>query len=278
LSCNVDIKELENISEVKKIEIITLKLDHPETYTNTEVNAQMFIAEPIDYNQEEYHKIWLLCDPGNYGETQEGLNMCSGPDFQKYIEIISANTDDFIFKISEKSLSDYNLMSKYIYIIGGICIDTEDECKKILENINSETIFNNNKIKISFKRLRVISENISINNENPEFEEILINNSIVENDKIKYNNEEDYSLKVKINKDSFDGNVGDFELMEVYYRTNFGYFSNYKTSQYYASQINEIETTNLIIKKEDIESNNKKIFIVISNLRGGINYREINVE
>jgi hypothetical protein len=276
-SCNYEAKKLDNITYLKKMEILAIKLSTPEAHPLEEVKAEMLIGYPSNYNSDiEIHKVWLLCDPENSGENEEGLNRCSSINSQNYLKLISFDIDEFKFKLPKSSLNEYDLHAKYIYIVGGICIDKKEKCQEELEKNNIPELLKSPKFQIAFKRLRLINQEHIISNKNPIFEYIELNDSrINDDDSFKYNNENKLKIKVKITQDSFDGSVGDKEFIPIYYRSNFGEFKKYKILQFYGEE--NIEVNELSINNIDKDSLNKRIYIISFNLRGGVNFKEIRV-
>lgn len=266
-----------DITQIKSLEILGIQADKPDAHTNQLIKTKILVAEPTNYNKE-YHKIWLLCDPKNNGETETGLVACMSSDINKYIELISSDTDEFSFKINKSSLEDYNLKAKYVYVIAGVCEATLDECKAKLENLSKETLFGKNSIlKLSFKRIRIVSDEYTISNTNPKIKDIFIDNENIKNkENITLINQTSHLLKAVIDESSFYGSIGNKEFMKISWKTNFGKLSKYETVQFYSDD--NIETNQLIIDDNFKTSTNKKIYIIATNLRGGIFWKVINID
>ncbi len=266
-----------DITQVKNIEILGIQADRPDAHTMELITTQMLVAEPVNYNRE-YHKVWLLCDPQNHGETESGLVACMSSDIKDYIQIISDDTDTFSFKINKTSLEDYNLKAKYVYVIGGICEATLDECKNKLENVSKEVLFGEDSIfKVSFKRIRIVSDEYTISNTNPIIKDVFIDGeNIGQNDNLTLSEDTEHNLKAIIDDSSFYGSIGEDEFMKISWKTNFGRFSKYETVQFYSN--NDIESVNLTIDDNFKSLSNKKVYIIATNLRGGIAWKIINID
>ncbi len=276
LNCS-EYETFNDITQIKSLEILGIQADKPDAYVNQLIKTKMLVAEPINYSKE-YHKIWLLCDPQNHGETETGLIACMSSDINKYIEIISSNIDTFSFKINKTSLENYNLKAKYIYVIGGICEAKLDKCKNELKNISKETLFGKNSVfKISFKRIRIISDEYSISNTNPVIKDIFVDGkNIGQNNNLTLSDKPEHSLRAVLDENSFYGSIGDKEFMKISWKTNFGKFSRYETVQFYSN--NDIENVNLIPDNNFKNISGKQLYIVATNLRGGITWKVINID
>ena len=275
ISCN-EVQDITPVSKVNKPEVLVVKSDKPESYTESEINAEMLIGEPVDF-KEEYHKIWVLCDPGNHGETESGLSACMY-DLKEHISIITMDVDKFTFRMQKSTFEDYNLESKYVYVIAGICKSNLETCQNIIKNIDKEILLKNNDIfKFAFKRVRIVADNYTITNKNPVIEKVFINERDVSSENsIIINGDDKNIIKVKLSDDSFYGTLGDSEFIPVYYKTNFGHFSKSQTYQFYGDY--NIESTELIIDDDFNTKTNKKIYILVFNLRGGTTWKVINVK
>lgn len=272
-SCGEDLTPAYKIEEIR---VLAVKADSPEVYPKEAVNFSLLLGQPEEF--PEYHQIWLLCDPGVFGESQMGAVVCSENISQENIIDISAiDSENFQITVPEDTLTKDNLKSKYLYAIHALCIDSKDECNKMLE-LNEIPW---DRLKISIKRIRIIENDVQKSNKNPVLESVYLDGEdFFGLDTLKLSAGKSI-LKAMAADSSFeqketaDGKKID-EKITFYWYSSKGEFENGNISnQIKGNRIEDLKETKFNLKEDEKGSFN--LYLIVQDDRGGADWKKWKV-
>ena len=277
-SCGPD---LTSAQEVIKLQVLNIKSDKPELHPGDTVKSEVLIAKP-EGNTEEYHTVWLLCDPKSDGASGTSFATCMNPQNSNLIGAPSINTTEYSAKIPEDVLSKKNLESKYMYVLFVMCKADLETCTKSMSpdentDMNSNP-FSSGVFNLTLKRIRVVSKDTEIRNNNPKIEGIYLNDKLIDSDSIKLS--DDDVFKVKIDKSSYDkktdpnGELID-ETIATAWKSNKGKFEFYLTNQEKDEDLDDLDE-NPFSTPDEI-GDGYKLYIIATDARGGADWRILKV-
>ena len=277
-SCSYD---LTLPQEVKKLEVLAVKTDKPEVHPGDIVNAEVLIGKP-ENNQEEYHTMWILCNPNNDGRESTAFSACMDPKMSDLIGNVSVDSDIFTVKIPEDILNKGDYKTKYLYILHILCKADEDTCISEADSTKSdENPFKKGIYHLTLKRIKVVDNDIEIKNiHNPKIKAVYLNDEEIDfTSEISLKNDEDNTFKVEIDSDSFDkmiNNKGEevYETVSVAWKSNAGEFSYYYTNQSKDETLSDFDENPFDTPDGE---HSYKIYLIATDSLGGIDWKIIKV-
>jgi hypothetical protein len=271
--------ELTGPTEVIKLEVLSVKLDKPQVHPGDTINAEVLVGAPENYNKE-YHQVWLLCDPKSDGSSSMSFYACMNPSEANIVGFPKIDGDNFNFKVPEDTLSAYGLTNKYMYLLFILCESDLDSCTSAMTpEEGSSNPFSSGLLKLTLKRINVVSPETEITNHNPIIKNIYLNDVAITSDSISLSGS-DNVFKVEIDNDSFDkktdpdGNLID-ETIATAWKSNSGKFDFYYSNQEKGEVLEDFDENSFSVPKDT--SSNYKIYIIATDTRGGIDWKVINV-
>lgn len=269
--------EMTGPTEINKLRVLSVKADKPEAYPGNTINVESLIVAPTDYTKE-YHKVWMVCDPQEDGQSQSGLQACMSMNMDLFIGLPVIDSDVFTFTIPVDSLSAFDFESKILYVVLILCEDTMENCMPSGGNTN----FDMDKYKITLKRVKVVKEDITVLNTNPEFDKIYLNDVEVTGDTITLpaNTKASKNIfKASVKTSSFEqkenpeGKMVD-ERITFSWTSTEGEFEYFFTDQLKEEVLKDFDENGFKTPKEGGEY---KLYVYVNDDRGGANFKVFNV-